>query len=253
MFSLLLASVGVWHPKDRFWCLRPLAEDEVHGVLRAHMHRHTSLRVLGGPLIWIRSSRPLRCPSGRRRRKSSCAEHLSETAPVKHMQTYLLQTHQTPQTYNSVMKCFDQMRRTHSLLWRWRPMGEGQRGTESHMRIAACFIMQGDGETAWLHSTAMWVQGLPSHRLRDHGVHSITPHSPYPQPHKDPTASRPGLWHHPLRETLTFSIYCIPLCVTGMGFCFYMACATGDPLYVHNPGVIIHSGLTDYITTLCLI
>lgn len=158
-----------------------------------------------------------------------------------------------PQTYNSVIKCFDRMRRTHSLLWRWRLMGEGQRGTESHMRIAACFIMQGDGETAWLHSTAMWVQGLPSHRLRDHGVHSITPHSPYPQPHKDPTASRPGLWHHPLRQILTFSIDSIPLCVTGMGFCFYMAYATGDPLYVHNPGVIIHSGLTDYITTLCLI
>lgn len=183
MFSLLLASVDVWHaatqryrPKDRFWCLRPLAEDELRGVSRAHMHRHTSLHVLQGPLIWIRSSRPPRCPSGRRRRKNSCVEHLSETEPVEHMQTNL-QTRLTPQTLNSVINGFD---RTHSLLWRRRLMGEGQRATESHMWIAACFIMQGDGETAWLHSTAMWVQGLPSHRLWDHGVHSITPHSPDP-------------------------------------------------------------------------
>lgn len=224
MFSLLLASVDVWHtamqryrPKDRFWCLRPLAEDELHGVPRAHMHRHTSLRVLQGPLIWIRSSRPPRCPSGRRRRKSSCAEHLSETAPAEHMQTNL-QTRLTLQTLNSVINSFD---RTRSLLWRRRLMGEGQRGTESHMRIAACFIMQGDGETAWLHSTAMWVQGLPSHRLWDHGVHSITPHSPDPHPHKDPTASRSGLWHHPLREILTFTIYCSLLCCNWSEFVFW--------------------------------
>ncbi len=113
MFSLLLASVDVWHtatqryrPKDRFWCLRPLAEDELHGVSRAHMHRHTSPRVLQGPLIWIRSSRPPRCPSGRRRRKSSCAEHLSETAPAEHKQTNL-QRRLTLQTLNSVINGFD--------------------------------------------------------------------------------------------------------------------------------------------------
>lgn len=186
MFSLLLASVDVWHtatqryrPKDRFWCLRPLAEDVLHGVSRARMHRHTSLRVLQGPLIWIQSSRPPRCPSVRRRRKSSCAEHLSETAPAEHMQTNL-QTRQTPKTLNSLINCFDRTHQTRSVLRRQRLMGEGQRETESHMRIAACFIMQGDGETDWLHSTAMWVQGLPSHRLWDHGVHSITPHSPDP-------------------------------------------------------------------------
>lgn len=255
MFSLLLASVDVWHaatqryrPKDRFWCLRPLAEDELRGVSRAHMHRHTSLHVLQGPLIWIRSSRPPRCPSGRRRRKNSCVEHLSETEPVEHMQTNL-QTRQTPKTLNSLINCFDRTHQTRSVLRRQRLMGEGQRETESHMRIAACFIMQGDGETAWLHSTAMWVQGLPSHR--DNGVHSITPFSPDPHPHEDPTASRFVLWHHLPREILTFTIYRILLCATGANLCFYMAYyTTADPLTVHNPGVIIHSRLTDYITTL---
>ncbi len=223
MFSLLLASVDVWHtatqryrPKDRFWCLRPLAEDELHGVSRAHMHRHTSPRVLQGPLIWIRSSRPPRCPSGRRRRKSSCAEHLSETAPAEHKQKKL-QRRLMLQTLNSVINGFDL---TCFMLRRRRLMGEGQWGTESHMWIAACFIMQGDGETAWLHSTAMWVQGLPSHRLWDHGVHSITPHSPDPHSHKDPTTSRSG-WHHPLREVLTFTIYCILLCCNWSEFVFW--------------------------------
>lgn len=249
MFSSLLAWVDVWHtatqryrPKDRFWCLRPLAEDELHGVSRAHMHRHTSLRVLQGPLIWIRSSRPPRYPSGRRRRKSFCAEHLSETAPVEHMQTNL-QTCQAPQTLNSVINGFDRTRRTRSLLWRWRLMSEGQRGTESHMRIAACFIMQGDGETGWLHSTAMWVQGLPSHHLWDHGVHSITPHSP------DPHRISARAMTSPSKRDI--DVYRLPYCVvTRANWCFYMAYITADPLSVHNPGVIIHSRLTDYITAL---
>lgn len=66
-------------------------------------------------------------------------------------------------------------------------MGKGQRGTQSHMRISAYFIMQRDGETAWLHSTSMWVQGLLSHRSRDRDVHFIAPHSHDPHPRTTPS------------------------------------------------------------------
>lgn len=86
---------------------------------------HAQLCALPRPLIWSRSSRPPRCPSGRRRRKSSCEEHLSETAPVEHMQTNHIWHHRHRTAW--VTKCFDWRRRTRSLLWRRRLMDEGQR------------------------------------------------------------------------------------------------------------------------------
>lgn len=108
-------------------------------------------------IIWLQSSPLCHYPSGHQKRRSSCAGYLSGTAPVLTHTTkicisisvvWLLMAFQS-KALAAVVLVVD--------VW----------GTaKDHVWVTACFIMQGDGETAWLLSTTtMWVQRLAQPEL----------------------------------------------------------------------------------------
>lgn len=53
-----------------------------HGALRVCVPAFQKTRLLVFVVIWLQNNPPPRCPSDHQRRRSSCVEHLSGTAPV---------------------------------------------------------------------------------------------------------------------------------------------------------------------------